>query len=268
MPNDPHTARILSYTASYARSHASAYTIETRSGYFYLRRFDLVDQELARLRLGQKVLDIGSGAGHAAKLAAKYGHSYTGIDLSPEMVAEARAAQFNSAATFTVGDVEVMPFPDDGFDVALALGVLEYVHPDRLDRAMQEIRRVLRSNGILIMSLLNRTGPAWVIRGMRHRAAVARSRLLRSEQPEPFPERMFTRGDVAGLMARHDWQQVRITGFSMVAVSETAYAAHPDRWARRAERWEDRGTGPLGRLAMGHLIVATAPDDVQPRSPR
>lgn len=265
---DEHTARILSYTASYARSHASAYTRRTRSGYFYLRRFDLVDRELASLAPGRKILDIGSGAGHASTMAARSAHSYTGVDLSPEMVAAARAAQFNPAATFTVGAVEDLPFPTDSFDVVLALGVLEYVHPDRLDRALQEIGRVLRPNGVFIVSLLNRSSPAWVTRELRRRASVVRSRLLRRHRPEPFPERLFTRGEVAELMTKHAWRQVVVTGFSMIAVSEAVYAAHPERWARHAERWEDRGAGLLGRLAMGHLLVAAAPGDGGPRLPR
>jgi ubiquinone/menaquinone biosynthesis C-methylase UbiE len=58
--------------------------------------------------------------------------------------------------TRVVGSVESIPFADESFDVVLALGVLEYVDAER---ALSEIRRVLRPDGRLLVSMLNPMSP-------------------------------------------------------------------------------------------------------------
>src|SRR5712691_6973863 len=80
---------------------------------------------LGRLEPGERVLDLGCGAGTdslvAAQMVGDQGH-VTGIDLTPEMLAKARAA----AAELGIGNVEFLeaeaerlPFPDGSFDVVI-----------------------------------------------------------------------------------------------------------------------------------------------------
>jgi arsenite methyltransferase len=106
---------------------------------------------LGRLLPGERVLDIGSGAGTDALVAAQMvgdeGH-VTGIDMTPEMAAKARA---NAAAMnarnveFLDGDAERLLFADATFDVVISNGVIDLV-PDK-DAVFAEVFRVLRPGG-------------------------------------------------------------------------------------------------------------------------
>jgi SAM-dependent methyltransferase len=106
---------------------------------------------LGRLAPGERVLDLGSGAGTdsliAAQMVGEQGH-VTGIDMTPEMLAKARAATVEMGATnveFVEGEVERLPFPDASFDVVISNGVIDLV-PDK-DAVFTELFRVLAPGG-------------------------------------------------------------------------------------------------------------------------
>jgi arsenite methyltransferase len=108
---------------------------------------------LGRLVPGERVLDVGSGAGTdslvAAQMVGPDGH-VTGIDMTPEMLAKARAAAAEMGASnveFVEGEVERLPFPADSYDVVLSNGVIDLV-PDK-DAVLSELYRVLRPGGRL-----------------------------------------------------------------------------------------------------------------------
>jgi SAM-dependent methyltransferase len=108
---------------------------------------------LGMLAPGERVLDIGSGAGTdslvAAQMVGAEGH-VTGIDMTPEMLAKARAAAGDLGAAnveFVEGEVEALPFADASFDVVISNGVIDLV-PDK-DAVFSEIHRVLRPGGRL-----------------------------------------------------------------------------------------------------------------------
>jgi arsenite methyltransferase len=106
---------------------------------------------LGRLARGERVLDVGSGAGTdslvAAQMVAPEGR-VTGIDMTPEMLAKARAsaaAMDLSNVEFLEGEAERLPFPDESFDVVISNGVIDLI-PDK-DAVFSEIHRVLRPGG-------------------------------------------------------------------------------------------------------------------------
>ena len=108
---------------------------------------------LGPVRVGESVLDLGCGAGFDTFVAAQHvgleGH-VVGIDLSPEMLAVARAGQVEAGfpqVEFSEAPVEALPFPDASFDIAISNGVLNLV-PDK-PAALREILRVLRPGGRL-----------------------------------------------------------------------------------------------------------------------
>jgi len=108
---------------------------------------------LGPLSPGERVLDVGSGAGTdslvAAQMVAPAGR-VTGIDMTPEMLSRARAAAAEMGATnvdFGEGDVEQLPFPAESVDVAISNGVIDLI-PDK-DAVFAEIFRVLRPGGRL-----------------------------------------------------------------------------------------------------------------------
>jgi SAM-dependent methyltransferase len=106
---------------------------------------------LGTLEAGEFVLDVGSGAGTDSLVAAQMVGSegrVTGIDMTSEMLAKARAAASDVEAAnvhFVEGEVERLPFEDASFDVVISNGVIDLI-PDK-DAVFSEIHRVLRPGG-------------------------------------------------------------------------------------------------------------------------
>jgi arsenite methyltransferase len=106
---------------------------------------------LGRLAPGERVLDLGSGAGTdsliAAQMVGEHGH-VTGIDRTPEMLAKARAAATEMGASnveFVESEAERLPFLDESFDVVISNGVIDLI-PDK-DAVFAELFRVLAPGG-------------------------------------------------------------------------------------------------------------------------
>jgi arsenite methyltransferase len=107
--------------------------------------------QLGRLNRGERVLDLGSGAGTdslvAAQMIGEQGH-VTGIDMTPAMLAKARTAAAEMGlrnVEFLEGEAERLPFPDESFDVVISNGVIDLV-PDK-DAVFSELQRVLVPGG-------------------------------------------------------------------------------------------------------------------------
>ncbi|MEP7335372.1 MAG: methyltransferase domain-containing protein [Actinomycetota bacterium] len=106
---------------------------------------------LGRLEPGERVLDLGSGAGTDSLVATQMVGTegrVTGIDMTPEMLSKARAAAAELGATnveFLESEAERLPFPDESFDVVISNGVIDLI-PDK-DAVFAEIYRVLVAGG-------------------------------------------------------------------------------------------------------------------------
>jgi SAM-dependent methyltransferase len=106
---------------------------------------------LGALRAGERVLDLGSGAGTDSLVAAQMvggDGRVTGIDMTPEMLAKARGAAEQMGVghvEFVEGEIERLPFLDGSFDVVISNGVIDLV-PDK-DAVFSEIHRVLVPGG-------------------------------------------------------------------------------------------------------------------------
>jgi SAM-dependent methyltransferase len=106
---------------------------------------------LGRLEPGERVLDLGSGAGTDSLVAAQMvgpAGSVTGIDMTPAMLEKARGAAAELGAAnveFVEAEAERLPFPDGSFDVVISNGVIDLI-PDK-DAVFAEIHRVLAPGG-------------------------------------------------------------------------------------------------------------------------
>jgi SAM-dependent methyltransferase len=106
---------------------------------------------MGRLAPGERVLDLGSGAGTdslvAVQMVGDDGH-VTGIDMTDAMLAKARAASAEMGVAnveFVEAEAERLPFPDESFDVVISNGVIDLI-PDK-DAVFAEIFRVLVPGG-------------------------------------------------------------------------------------------------------------------------
>jgi len=92
---------------------------------------------------GVRLLDVATGPGHLASLAAERGATVMGVDISPAMVEIAR--RLYPGVEFRTGDAEALPFPPASFDaVVMNYGLL---HLSRPELAIAEAFRVLRTGG-------------------------------------------------------------------------------------------------------------------------
>ena len=111
---------------------------------------------LASLKEGDVVLDLGSGAGFDAFLAAqrvgKTGR-VIGVDMTPEMLAKAKENAKKGKYTnveFRLGEIEKLPIEDNSIDVIISNCVIN-LSPDK-ESVFKEANRVLKSGGKLMVS--------------------------------------------------------------------------------------------------------------------
>ena len=104
---------------------------------------------------GRQVLDVACGEGYGSALLAREASHVTGVDVSAEAIAHARreyAAIGN--ARFEIAPCTQLPLADASVDVAVSFETLEHI--DEQERFLDELARVLRPDGLLILSCPNR----------------------------------------------------------------------------------------------------------------
>jgi ubiquinone/menaquinone biosynthesis C-methylase UbiE len=102
---------------------------------------------------GADVLDAACGAGYGAAHLAKAARAVVGVDLDDETVRHAERRYALSNVTFRAGDVSRLDDPDESYDVVCSFETIEHV--DDAEQTLSEFSRVLRSNGVLLISTPN-----------------------------------------------------------------------------------------------------------------
>lgn len=117
--------------------------------------------DLARRRLGDpaqlRALDFGCGVGAYHGLLAPAFGSLTGVDVSGECVAQARA--LHPAVSYETYEGAVLPFGDGAFDLVFAITVFHHIPPAQWVESLRELRRVLRPGGIVAIYEHNPLNP-------------------------------------------------------------------------------------------------------------
>ena len=152
---------------------------------------------LAHVRRGERVVDLATGTGNAALLAAGAGALVTGLDTAPRLinVARDRAVAEGVDASFVVGDIQALPFADGSFDVALS--VFGLVFAADASRAFDEMIRVLRPSGRALFSVWVPAGPVNAMAATFGRALAA------ATGRRPHRSAWHDADAVGGLAARH-----------------------------------------------------------------
>ena len=96
------------------------------------------------------VLDIASGEGYGSFLMSKVANKVIGVDIDSNAVEQANSKYKNNNLSFINGSADLIPLIDNSVDVLVSFETIE--HHDKHQEMFQEIKRVLKPNGILIMS--------------------------------------------------------------------------------------------------------------------
>lgn len=100
------------------------------------------------------VLDIACGSGYGTNILHEAGaKSILGVDISEEAVTYCKGKY--PLINFSVGSVEKIPAQDDSIDVLVSFETIEHVDENTQEKFMQEINRVLRKDGIFVLSTPN-----------------------------------------------------------------------------------------------------------------
>jgi 2-polyprenyl-6-hydroxyphenyl methylase/3-demethylubiquinone-9 3-methyltransferase len=164
---------------------------------FALRRAFLLDQ----VAPGERVLDVGCGEGLFTAELARAGARVLGIDVAEEPLRRARARHPELDLRLVEGE-GAWALPDSGFDVVWAGEVIEHV----ADTAawLSEVRRVLRSGGLLLLSTPAHQ-PLTLLR-------LALSRRAFEDRFDPRGEhlRFYTRATLSRLLADFGFEQLEL----------------------------------------------------------
>ena len=105
--------------------------------------------ELLRPVVRQKtVLDLATGTGVIAKHIVRYADHIEATDASQEMIEQAKQGVKSTKLYFSVQDMFQLPYADQSFDVVIVVNALHIV-PEP-EKALSEIRRVLKDDGVLV----------------------------------------------------------------------------------------------------------------------
>lgn len=117
--------------------------------WWYTARRRLLEHQLKtqfRNSTSLKILDLASACGNNFSVCSPYGKAY-GIDISEHSINYCRK---KNISTIVQGDVQILPFKSNTYDLVIALDVFEHLQNDTV--SMQEIGRVLKDGGKLIFN--------------------------------------------------------------------------------------------------------------------
>lgn len=98
----------------------------------------------------KQVLDIACGEGYGSNLLIEKASAVTGVDIDPKTIERAQRKYNNSKLNFLTGDVRNIPCTDNIFDIVISFETLEHI--EEHNEMMAEIKRVLKPDGLLIIS--------------------------------------------------------------------------------------------------------------------
>jgi ubiquinone/menaquinone biosynthesis C-methylase UbiE len=112
----------------------------------HLHRYAIALQYAA----SKTVLDIACGEGYGSHLLASIAKQVTGVDISEKTIAAAKLKYQLDNLEFLSGSTSAIPAPDNYFDMVVSFETIE--HHDEHEKMMHEIKRVLKNDGVLIIS--------------------------------------------------------------------------------------------------------------------
>jgi SAM-dependent methyltransferase len=191
--------------------------------------------EFARVRDGDRVLDVGCGTGSLVQAVAEIAprSQIVGIDLAGPFIEYCRSRFSDPRITFDRGSALDLPYPDGSFDRSLSL--LVFQHLPQPEKAAMEMRRVTRPGGTVATC-------TWDSRGLEMNAILREEAARLEPSRGDRPERGSREGQLAGL-----WRGSGLEGVEEIAFDiQTDFSSFDDYWSQYAG-----GVGPTGAFVAG-----------------
>ena len=208
---------------------------------------DLV--EAAGVRAGQRVLDVGAGAGNAAIPAAVRGATVVASDLTPALLdagraeTEALGADVAARLDWQVGDAEALPYGDGAFDVVLSsVGVMFAPHHAE---AAAELLRVTRPGGTIALA-------NWTPEGFIGRLFAAMKPFAAPPPPGAQPPPLWGSEDHVRSLLGAGTASLRLERRPVVVEGFTSGA-----------QWRDLFKDAYGPTVAAYAALADRPQDVE-----
>ncbi|WP_171075113.1 class I SAM-dependent methyltransferase [Nonomuraea basaltis] len=147
---------------------------------------------------GIRVLDVGCGSGMFCRLAADRGAEVSGLDAAEPLLDLARERV--PEASFTLGDMERLPYPDASFDLVTGMNSVHYADDHR--QALREARRVTAPGGRLVAATW---GPPETCEASAYLAALARLLPPLPDRGGGGPFELSADGKLAALAETAGW---------------------------------------------------------------
>jgi ubiquinone/menaquinone biosynthesis C-methylase UbiE len=146
------------------------------------------------------ILEIGVGQGVVLKNILERGGtriaSLTGIDLSDRLIAMARDTV--PQAKIIKADAAALPFQDNSFDMVVMVDTFQYLLD--FDRALEEVRRVLKRKGTMLVTAPNKK---WIL---------FKSYIQKRKNIQPVEDHFFTYGEMKTLLLGHGFKIEKMCG--------------------------------------------------------
>jgi ubiquinone/menaquinone biosynthesis C-methylase UbiE len=101
-----------------------------------------------------KVLDFGCGNGRLVDFLKETNLEYVGVDASEKLI-EIAKREYPKESFLQIENEKALPFKDAEFDMVFSIAVFHHFTPKMTDNALREIKRVLKKDGILILTIWN-----------------------------------------------------------------------------------------------------------------
>ncbi len=145
------------YTSEYYQSSCDGYLEFNESKGQVIPIRLIIPLEIAGIKPGDRILDIGCGRGEILYHSAMAGATAFGFDYSPAAVKitidnlQKNAPDLQMNILINIGDAQHIPFKSNSIDIVFMLDVVEHLTTAELSKAYQEVWRVMKTGGRLII---------------------------------------------------------------------------------------------------------------------
>jgi len=232
----------VEYRKEYDRVTAEGYS-------FRVRR----EKVLAMVPPHTKVVDIASGPGVMIPGLREKHCDITVTDAAPEMIARTKE-EYGEAPDVkaVVGDAYALPFESGVYDVAIAMGLIEYLDDEA--KYLNETNRILKPGGMAIITFPNRPAPFRAIG--RLVLAIARA-LGKKPTPGNVTHREYTAKGASDLMAQHGFKTEEVVYYNFKVIPFPLDMWLPRLTVAQSRLFEHLDRGPFKWFGTGFILKAT-----------